>query len=558
MSTAALDLGSLNDQLGNANPSENLVRSIDGDADYREQHPEVVQAILNAVPTGKINMLRSAGPISDAYIVGHDPIAVLCGPRGSGKSVADDKKAAVEAQRVHPGADGVRRYVLGVYRQKYDSLWKATIPSWWWMFPKDLPGSQWTGASPRAATHRITFQDQWGPIILTAHFLAFGEGADPEDLRGLQFMDILLPEMDTLPRELLTALIPTLGRDPPPEITGRQGKIFGSMNAPDVLNWTYSPFFEKPAKGYKLYRQPSGLAPDAENLQSYATTEDPSGRGYYTRMVELYADQPHMIRRMVHGIPGVTRATDLVYDKFDETTMLSQTTLVPEPALPVIVGVDGGLTPAAVYMQEMPDGQLRVYAEIALERGGMEELARAMLALEARRFPRCEFRTVCDPAMKAGEDTDRVEPVFSDSEPRFDQRVSRGSDRQRLARAIGRKVDLAATQEVGRRWDAVRVKISLALGPGRPGYLLDPSCLGLRRGKLQTYQFRKLRGTNDLSSVQPSFDTHVADAEQYGALECGTDRARKRQSDLVEAQRARQQQNKTASRYSPLNRWRRR
>lgn len=550
MSGAALDLGSLSDHLGNANPTENLLRSLASDDEYREQHPDVVKAAQAMTPTGRVNLMRSAGPVSDAYIIGHDPVACLVGPRGSGKTIADQKKVAVEAQRVRPGADRWRRYVLGVWRQKYDSLWKATIPSWWMLFPKDLAGSQWTGASPRAAMHRIRFQDKWGEIEIIAHFMAFGDIADPEDLRGLQFTDILLPEMDTLPKELMTGLIPCLGRDPPPEVTGRQGKIYGSMNAPDVLNWTYRSFFEKPLAGFKLYRQPGGLHPDAENLQSYATTEDPTGRSYYVRMTELYADTPHLIRRMVHGIPGVTRATDLVYDKFDELTMLSLVTLVPEQALPVIVGIDGGLTPAAVYMQEMSDGQLRVYAEIALERGGMEELATAMLALEARRFRGCEFHTVCDPAMKAGED--------SDTDNARAQRVSKGSDRQRLAKLLGRKVQLAVTQEPTRRWDAVRAKISLNLGPGRPGYLLDPSCKGLLRGKLQTYQFRKLRGTNDLSSVQPTFDTHVADGEQYGALECGTDAARKRQTDQRAALERRRQDNAKAPRFSPLSRWRRR
>jgi hypothetical protein len=88
----------------------------------------------------------------------------------------------------------------------------------------------------------------------------------------------------------------------------------------------------------------------------------------------------------------------------------------------------------------MPDGQLRVYAEIALERGGMEELAKAMLALEARRFQGCEFRTVCDPAMVAGEDK------IPDGDIGSQQRISRGSDRQRLSKALGRKVDLAPVE----------------------------------------------------------------------------------------------------------------
>jgi hypothetical protein len=226
--------------------------------------------------------------------------------------------------------------------------------------------------------------------------------------------------------------------------------------------------------------------------------------------------------------------------------MIAAETIPVTAHLPVIVGVDGGFTPAAVYAQEMGDGQFRVLAEIALARGSSDELGEAMLALEARRFPDCDFHTVCDEAMLAGEDGEEVS--------RDEQMISRGSDRQRLAEKLGRPVLKAKSNEVGRRHDAVRAKIALNCGPGRPGYLLDPSCQGLIRGKRQTYQFRKLRGTNDLSSVKPTFDTHVADAEQYAAMECGTEAARRRKTDRRIEQQKIREQNRNAKRYSPFRR----
>ena len=235
----------------------------------------------------------------------------------------------------------------------------------------------------------------------------------------------------------------------------------------------------------------------------------------------------------------------MVYDKFDEELHLSKVTLYPEPSLPVLIGIDGGLTPAACYGQEMPDGQLRVLREIALERGGMLELAAAMLALEARDFRGCDFHAVCDPAMVAGEDKD-----VGDNTWREDQRVSSGSDRQRLAEKLGRRVELAVSNVASRRWDAVRDKI----GPPGRSYLLDPSCKGLIRGKRQTYQFRKLQGSNDLSSVRPSFDTHIADAEQYMAMECGTDAARKRKTDMRAGRAKAREENRAAKRYNPVRR----
>lgn len=537
---APLSDTSLADELGNADPYKNLMGHVEANDEWRKQNPQAVDQLFKTEETtGKINLLRSAGPVSDAFILNTHGISVICGPVGSGKTIASVKKGLVEAQRIYPGADGVRNYKLGCVTQKYDNQWKATIPSHWKIFRKDLAGSSWSGASPRQAQHILRFEDGFGEIRMIKDFFSFGEEANEEDLRGLEYTDIELIEIDTLPHKLLVGLGRAVGREPPQEVIKRTGRRWGALNAPTTQNWTYKFFWESERPPYKLFMQPGGMDPAAENLEAHG------GRGYYEQMIaENWADQ-YYVRRMVHAIPGPIRATNMVYDKFNETQQLAKGTLVPEPALPVLVGVDGGFTPAAAYGQEMPDGQLRIYAEIALERGGMEELARAMLVLEGSRFSNCEFRTVCDPAMVAGEDKIPDGDIGS-----YTPQISKGSDRQRLAKALGRRVDLALSNDVGRRHDAVRAKI----GDGGTGYLLDPSCTGLVRGKRETYQFRTLQGSNDISSVKPTFDTHIADAEQYLAMECGTEAARRRRGEIRAARDKRREQNKSAKRYNPISR----
>lgn len=521
-----LDLGSLNDVLRNSSAARNLA-SWDRNL--------VTADVMGASQ----NLLRSAGPVSDAYMLGTDDVALLNGPGGSGKTIASAKKALVSAQRMPPFGltkDGtaIRRYPLGVWRQKYDNLWKATIKSWWKVFPKDLPGSDWQGASPRSATHTIRFRDQWGMIELIAMFLAFGDVADPEDLRGFEFMDVYLNEIDTLPEELFAYLADRIGRDPPRQVSKRGGRYYGDCNAPDVTNWVFRDFWEAPKPGFVLYRQPGGREAGAENPAM--------GRDYYDQSARINAHRPWWVRRMVDNVPGMTRGENLVYPVYDDTRMFSAVELEPELRLPVLVGVDGGLTPAAVYGQEMPDGQLRILAEIAMSRAGMEELGTAMLVLEARRFRGCEFVTDCDPSMTAGEDKDGGPAL------------EKGSDRDRLAEKLQRKVAPASTNEPGRRWDAVRDKIGLNLGLNRPGLILDPSCKVLHRGFLQTYHYRPTAGTNDLSSVVKTFDSHAHDALQYLALRCGTDEARKRRTDLRREREARREKARGAGRFNPLRR----
>jgi hypothetical protein len=474
-------------------------------------------------------VLRSAGPISDGYIMSTAAVSLITGPGGSGKTTASAKKALFETQRIYPGSDGIRRYVLGVWRQKYDNLWKATIPSWWKILPKELPGSDWTGSSPRAAEHVIRFRDRWGDCELTARFRAFGEAADPEDLLGNEMTDAYLNEMSTLPEELFIGLVDRVGRDPPREVIKRPGRIFGDSNAPDVLNWTYRDFYEEPTPaGYKLFRQPGGRDPGAENVEAM-------GRAYWEHSAMVNAHRPWWVKRMVDARPGFTRDLAIVYDKFDDDVMVARHTVEPVRDLPILVGQDGGFTPAAVYCQEASDGQLRILGEVALERGGMTDLSRAMLALEARRFPRCEFFDTCDPAMCAGEDI-----------------LGEVSDRQKLAKLIGRKVTSAPTHDVSARIGYVRQKLELNLGPGRPGVLLDPSCKALRRGFNQTFHFRKLQGSNDIASIAKTPDSHPHDALQYAASRCGSSEARRRTSDIA---RDRQERRKAAGeqgRYDPF------
>lgn len=523
--TDDLDFGSLTDTLARADPRRNVMGWLEADDDFRRQHPDVVDQLAREPRTGTVNLMRSAGPVSDRYILSAAPATLIVGPGGSGKTIASGKKAIFEAQRMKPGPDGVRRYVLGTWRQKYVNLWKATIPSWWKLFPRDLAASRWTGASPREAEHIIQFQDRHGRIELINRFRAFGETADPEDVLGNEYTDCYLNEWPTLPWQLFVALIDRVGREPPREISGRVGRFFGDGNAPDVLSDIYREFYERQTPGYRLLQQPSGLAPEAENIVAV-------GRDYYLNSAQMNLHRPWWIKRMIHAQPGFTRDNDPVYPKFDDGRNMSAATIAAETVLPIGVGVDGGLTPAAAYVQEMANGQLRVLAEVAIDRGGMRELAAAMLALEARRFAGCAFHTVCDPSMNAGEDTEE------------------GSVRARLAEYLGRPVAIARSQEVALRVDAVAVKFDLTLENGLPGLLVDPACKGLRRGFNQTFHWRQAAG-GDRGQVAKTFDGHVHEALQYIALEGGQAELRRRTDDKRRDLERRREQARGLGRYDP-------
>lgn len=482
----------------------------------------------------------SAGPVSDAFIAcppfalgdAGQPIAalpVIMGPQGSAKTTAVVKKIIHEARSIPP-VDGLRRYVIGVWRYTYAQLWNATIPSWNKIFPIGMvgaafPGSQFTGARGRDAEHIINFEDGWGPVQIVARFRAYGDAASPDDLVGVEFTDCWLNEINTMPEELVTWLGGRVARDPPRTVLGRPGMIIGDCNAPDVLNFVYRDWIEDPKPGRILFRQPGGLDPRAENLHVV-------GRAYYLEQIERNKHKKGWVKRMVHNQPGFLAEGDVVFEDFDDERHVARQRLAANPSLPVLVGVDGGLTPAAVFMQETGAGPLNILAEVALERGDMKSLARAMLAVMAARFPGCEFVITCDPSMDNGADTEI------------------GSDRARLAQHLGLKVEKAKTNDPQTRIGAM----AAWLAPGGAGIALDPSCKGLRRGFAQTYAWHKARGSNEIKRVADSFDTHVMDAGCYAALLTGTAAARQRQAHQASERQRRRERAREAGRYNPFAR----
>jgi hypothetical protein len=490
--------------------------------------------VLDSVSPG---IRTPAGPVSEAFIWGREPMMLLNGPIGSAKTSTEGKKVFVETTRMIPWfeeSDGTktREYNLSIWREKYDSLWNATIKSWFKIVPRDF--GKFQGSPGRPANHTIEWEDEWsqkgyGRCRLNAMFRAFGESADPEEVRGTEYVDALLQEWDLLAEELTIAISGRLARSPVRSILGRPGRMYGSCNAPDVLGYIYRDFFETPPSGYRLYRQPGGLDDGAENIAAI-------GREYYLDIIAKNQHRPWYIKRMVNNRPGFTRDNDVVYPGYDDDRHLAPTRLDPVKSVRVIVGIDGGNTPAAVYMQEMPNRQLRILDEITTEASGMIALSRAMLRLEAERYDGCEFYTVCDPAMNAGHETEE------------------GSDQQRLSKLLKRKVHFARTNDPERRIEPIAEALRANLDDGRPCFLLNRHCKALRRGCNQTYHWHRVRGTNERGRIAKTPDSHPHDAAGYGALETSYGLAARLEEEQRKRKAARDAKERGVERYNPLRR----
>jgi len=491
---------------------------------------------LKQYPEGA-GIFGSAGPVSDGFIMARNKVDLICGPVGSGKTTAAVKRALVRAQRQPPlrSDPGVRRYVLAVWRETYDQLWRTTIKSWQKVLDPQKGIGSFTGSYPRPAEHRIVFDDAFGKVELTAVFTAFGEGADVEDLGGAEYTDAYLNEMNTLRRDLFINLFGRVGRNPnrgevglPDDESLIYGRIFGDCNAPDPLNWVYTDFFSpKRTPGFVLHRQPGGLDEGAENIKAV-------GRAYYRQMVGANADKPWWVKIKVHNRPGFNRESDVVFGKYDDDEMAAPEPLEVFRTMPVVVGIDGGFTPAAAFTQAPADGQFRIVDEVAIERGDESDLGQALLAKMALpRYRGCQFVFVSDPATGAGED------------------LPLGSFRSRLADLLGHDVELAASNDLQKRI----ADLSKPMERGKRGFVIDAvHCPTIRRALNGTYQYRNTRGTLERSSVIKTPDSHALEAAQYAASLSGTAKARMRKDQSAAARRKVREQERSAPRYSALKR----
>ena len=150
-----------------------------------------------------------------------------------------------------------------------------------------------------------------------------------------------------------------------------------SSNYPDEDYWLWKRF--KPITGrYGLNVHPE----DPRKI----TFQIPKGDNQYItdamrqKWWERLKDRPDLIARLLEGKPAVIHrgkavAMAMMGDKpigFNEAKHVSESRLKPIKGVPLIIGQDGGHTPATVIGQEHY-GVIRVYAAMCIERGGMRQ-----------------------------------------------------------------------------------------------------------------------------------------------------------------------------------------
>lgn len=446
------------------------------------------------------------GPVVQNFILAQPLTKFVMGPVGGGKTVGCAFARIEAATRMPVCKDGVIRDKFIVVRDTFRLAEKTVLASWLQWFPKTYPGSTWTGGNDRPATHTLRWRMRNGRIVeATTEFLGLNGESIEDMMRGREISGGWVNEADTVDESVLRNLEQRTGRYPKRDQllepdAPRVRQVLGDFNAPSIDNWTYREFVENPKEDRRLFTQTSGRSVDAENLGALELD-------YYTKIVK---NEPEwFVRRFVDNQFGYSRDGKPVYEAFDQNRHVSREPLVPDQNLPLLIGMDAGLTPAAVFLQPRPNGQLIVTDELYPGHGfGASRFGELVADMIARRYPRVpSIQAWCDPAAQYGADKEGGELAWMDTVG--------------LILELPVLVPANGSNEIGLRIDAVTGELNRFIDGQTPRLLISRHCRMLIQGFASKYRFKK-RKDNSGATYEPVPEkndwSHPHDGLQYGVL----------------------------------------
>jgi hypothetical protein len=457
------------------------------------------------------------GAVIDA---GRNYIRCVMGPIGSGKTVGCVAELFLQAcsQWKNP-ADNTRRSRIAIVRDTYKNLQNTTLATFLQWFPEGVISE---------VTHTPPIRMRWKFDIaeddhVDVEFLcvALDSPNAIEDLRGNEFSGAFVNECVACDIDTITLLIQRVGRWPGGNLDP-EGKtksfIIMDCNPPNIGNWYQVYKDELRPKMWHFYDQPPALLydyddstgrynfypnvgqrkgiPKAENIKYLK-----EGFGYYMKTVET-ADPSYTLvfNCMKYGEVGNGTA---VYDIYRDDIHCAKEEMPFNSRLPLILGFDYGLTPACVFAQYSPFGQLQVLDELYKEGIGMEyffdNYLMPKLINEYGMLQGTEIIAVGDPSGNKRSDTDESTCMGF-----------------LLERNI--PIEACTTNALMPRLESVRYFLN-SLASGKPAFQINSKCKMLRLGLQGLYRYKPVRGIDKKNVLHEEPDknqySHTQDALQY-------------------------------------------
>ena len=438
---------------------------------------------------------------SNAFVRG------LRGPIGTGKSVTCCMEI-IRRGREQSAFQGVRKTRWAAIRNSYPELTSTTIKTWddW------APGANTVFAAPICSTLARTLPDGTR-LEIEVLFISLDRPADVKKLKSLDLTGVWINEGSELPKAVLDMATGRVGRFPSKAQGGSTWSgVILDTNSPDEDHWLYELAEVTRPEGYEFFSQPAALLkmsdgsyapnPDAENVENHTL-----GYEYWLRQIPGKDDQ--WIKVFILGQYGSVHDGKPVYPEWNDSLHCKE--IYPVQGVQLKIGIDFGLTPAAVLTQNDAKGRLLVLDEICGEDMGFRQFLEDLLI---------PYLIANYPVHWAKKD----DLILLIGDPAGEQRAQ--SDEKSCfqeAKAKNLKIRAAKTNAWLPRRGAVAWFLSKLSG-GQPLFLLDVGCGVLRKGFNGGYKYRRIQVTGEERYTdEPSKNrySHPHDALQYVALEAG-------------------------------------
>lgn len=427
----------------------------------------------------------------------------IMGPVGSGKSTGCCIEMFRRALLQEPNREGVRDTRWAVVRNTYAQLKSTTIPTWQaWFPPSRCPIVE-------DAPIRGRMVERLGDgttLRMTLWFLALDRPEHRDKVMSLEVTGAYVNEARRIPLEIINALSGRVGRYPAAKDGGVTWRgIIADTNPPDMKHWWYRFAEEECPEGWEFFRQPAALLrkqgrfvpnPDAENIEHLD-----GGFSYYVRQVRGATEE--YINVHVLGNYGTSFEGRAVYEQsWNDQVHVSKTALPALKGLPVHIGMDFGLTPAAVAGQLSSTGRALLQKEWVSENMGVRQFCEQVLIPGLNESypgrPRSEFLVWGDPAGKQRSQADSDFSAFS------------------VLAEFGFRVQEAGSNDFLPRKTAVETML-LRMAGGEAALQLDPEgCPTLREAFNGGYCYRRVAASGAYQERPEKNEfSHVSDACQY-------------------------------------------
>ena len=470
---------------------------------------------------------KPPGPVARDFMRDESFVRGIRGPVGSGKSVTCCMEIMRKATMQKPNEQGIRRTRWAVVRNTNPQLKTTTIKTWRDWFSDELGRFVW---SP-PYTHNVRFSLPDNSIVeLEVIFLALDRQEDVKKLLSLELTGVWVNEAREISKSIVDACTMRVGRFPSMRDGGPSWYgVIMDTNAPDEVHWWGIMAGEVPVPEYltsderllmvkpddwSFFKQPGAMFEKKDehgNLIGYEPNQSSENRDnlqadYYNKII--LGKGPAWVRVYVLNEYQALLDGKPVYPTFRKDTHVAKDPIEPSDQFDVIVGIDFGRSPSAVFCQQLHSGRWTVFHEVVMQDMGAARFAESLKREIARHgWEKLTMKFVGDPAGNQMAQTSEHTPFM-------------------ILRAAGIMAYPASSNDIFVRIESVEGGLNRMVD-GNPAVLISPTCTNLISGFEGGYQFKRqfYMGTEKYEE-KPNKNrfSHVHDALQYAFLGGGEGR----------------------------------